>query len=266
MKRYLITLAALLTLFAFAAVVPAADDSKNVTIRFHGQSFFEIISTKGTRIVTDPHAIDAFGRKSVKADLVLCSHLHDDHTQLGVIENLAKDKVKVLNGLKKSGKTEEWNIIDEKFKDVRVQSVACYHDNESGLKRGKNSIFVIEMDGLRIVHLGDLGHTLNNEQLKKIGTVDVLLIPVGGIYTLNGSDAKDVVEQLKPRRLIIPMHFGFTESDPLLTVKEFLEDQKEGTVSKYTTNELTIDPTSKPPQNPRIAVLYYEKAKAEKDK
>jgi L-ascorbate metabolism protein UlaG (beta-lactamase superfamily) len=259
MIRCLTTLAALLT---FAAAAPAADP--NITIRYHGQSFFEIISTRGTRIVTDPHAMAEYGRKRVAADLVLLSHFHDDHTQLGVIENAKQ--AKVLAGLKRMGKDrpDDWNLIDETFKDVRVRTVGCYHDNVSGMRRGKNAIFVIEVDGLHIVHLGDLGHVLNDTQVKKIGPVDVLLIPVGGIYTINGSEAREVVEQLKPRHYIIPMHFGFSDADKLLTTREFLEDQKEGTVRKYDTNELTIDPKAKPPQNPRIAVLYFEKKGAEK--
>src|SRR5437660_12646068 len=88
-------LTALVAALALAAGASAAD--KKLTIRWHGQSFFEITSSQGTRIVTDPHAIEQFGRQSVKADLVLCSHLHPDHTRLEVIEN--KDR-KVLHGVK----------------------------------------------------------------------------------------------------------------------------------------------------------------------
>jgi L-ascorbate metabolism protein UlaG (beta-lactamase superfamily) len=261
MIHRLTALAALIALVPLTRTTAAAD--KNVTIRYHGQSFFEIISTQGTRIVLDPHAMPEFGgRKVVSADLVLMSHLHDDHTQTGVIENLKQ--AKVINGVKKGDKNrpDDWNLVDDKVKDVHFRDVGCYHDGMSGMKRGKNSIWVIEVDGLRIVHLGDLGHVLNEAQVKKIGPVDVLLIPVGGIYTINGSDAKEVVEQLKPRHLIIPMHFGFTEGDKLLTTREFLEDQKEGTVRKYDTNELTLDPKARPPQNPRIAVLNFEKKSA----
>jgi L-ascorbate metabolism protein UlaG (beta-lactamase superfamily) len=256
----LTSLAALAVLVPLTAAPAAAD--KNVTIRYHGQSFFEIISTQGTRIVLDPHAMPEYGRKTVSADLVLMSHFHDDHTQLGVVENAKQ--AKLINGLKKGGKDrpDDWNLVEEKFKDVHIHNVGCYHDGVSGMKRGKNSIWVLEVDGLRIVHLGDLGHVLNETQIKKIGQVDVLLIPVGGIYTINGSDAKEVVEQLKPRHLIIPMHFGFSDADKLLTTREFLEDQKEGTVRRYDTNELALDPKARPPQNPRIAVLNFEKKSA----
>jgi L-ascorbate metabolism protein UlaG (beta-lactamase superfamily) len=264
MTRRLPPLAALTGLIVFAAVTPAAD-GKNVVIRYHGQSFFEIISTKGTRIVLDPHAIPEYGRNIVSADLVLMSHFHDDHTQIGVVENAKQ--AKIINGLKKEGKNkDDWNLVDEQFKDVHIRTVGCYHDGVSGMKRGKNAIWALDVDGLHIVHLGDLGHVLSETQVKKIGPVDVLLIPVGGIYTINGSDAKEVVEQLKPRHYVIPMHFGFSDADKLLTPREFLEDQKEGTVRRYDTNELTLDPKAKAPQYPRIAVLYFEKKSAEKDK
>src|SRR5690242_138789 len=84
-------LTALFAVLAVAAGAGAAD--KKVTIRWHGQSFFEIISSAGTAVVTDPHAIDAFGRQSVKADVILCSHLHNDHTRIDVIEDRSKTKV-----------------------------------------------------------------------------------------------------------------------------------------------------------------------------
>src|SRR5689334_19191270 len=87
-------LTALLAALALAAGAGAAD--KKLTLRWHGQSFFEIISSQGTRVVIDPHAIDQFGRQSVAADLVICSHLHNDHTRLEVVEG----KPKVLYGVK----------------------------------------------------------------------------------------------------------------------------------------------------------------------
>src|SRR5262249_59779012 len=89
-------LPAVFAALALAAGAGAAD--KKLTIRWHGQSFFEIVTSKGTRVVTDPHAIEAFGRQKVEADLVVCSHLHPDHTRIDVVEN--KDKAKILYGVK----------------------------------------------------------------------------------------------------------------------------------------------------------------------
>ena len=162
--RHLGSLAAGLML---AAALSAADD-RPVVIRWHGQSFFEIVSPAGTRIVIDPHAIEAYGRKEVEADLILLSHLHSDHTQVGVVTNAAK--ARILPGLKEvkteNGRRDDWNPIDETFRDVKVRAVPTYHDTREGLERGKNTVFVLDIDGLRIVHLGDLGHTLTETQIK----------------------------------------------------------------------------------------------------
>ncbi len=250
MLRYLTALVAAL---ALAAGAGAAD--KKLTIRWHGQSFFEIITSDGTRIVTDPHAIEAYGRQSVKADLVLCSHLHSDHTRLDVIEG----KPEVLYGVKEDKSTAmrfSWTNFDKKFKNVHVYSVGTYHDDEQGLKRGLNSVLVIEADDFRIVHLGDLGHKLSKEQLKSIGKVDVLMVPVGGIYTLNGSEAKEVVDQLKPRFAVIPMHYGIKGTyEDLLTADEFLEDQTN--VRKERPVEYTLEVGAKPPEKPEIVLLRW---------
>lgn len=263
MKR---TLAALAVFLLAAAAGTAADKAdKPITIRWHGQSFFEVISPEGVRIVLDPHAIENYGRISVQADLILLSHFHNDHTQVNVVENVKK--AKILTGLKEEkneGRRVDWNPIDEKVKDVRVRTVGTYHDNVSGMERGKNAVFVLEIAGIKIVHLGDLGHSLTPEQLRRIGTVDVLMIPVGGVYTLNGLDAKTVVEQLKPRRYVIPMHYGTEVYSDLLPADAFLEDQKEGTIRKYTTNELTVDPKESVPKDPQIAVLRWADKKDEK--
>lgn len=264
MVRYIPALAVLL----IGAGIALADNNK-VVIRWHGQSMFEIISTKGTRIVTDPHAIDAYGRPQVQADLVLMSHLHVDHTATDAVTNIKQ--AKQINALKKDENGRDtWNIIDVRFKDVRIQTVGTFHDDMAGTQRGKNGVFVLDVDGLRIVHLGDLGHLLRGEQLRKIRKVDdkpreqhpidVLMIPVGGVYTLNGLDAQKVVEQLKPARFIIPMHYGTRVYTDLLDLTYFLDDQKMGKVERLPrSNEITIDPSSKPPGQPIIAILNWEK-------
>lgn len=250
MTRYLIAMFVVL-----AHLNVAAAQGKKPLLRWHGQSFFVLETTQGTRIAFDPHAIEAYGRITAKADLVLVSHLHNDHTQVDAIDN---PKKKVIHGLQASARRVEWNAIDEKFKDVRIRSVGTYHDNMQGLDKGKNTVFIVEADGLRFVHLGDLGHALTDMQVKQIGPVDVLMIPVGGVYTLNGSEAKKVVEQLKPRLYVVPMHFGTKEFDDLLPVTEFLEDQPKESVKLFPrTNTLTVDADLGPPR-PLIAVLNWK--------
>jgi len=257
----LLTTFVLTVCLAMLASVKAAEDSRPITIRYHGQSFFEIVSSKGTRIVIDPHAIEAYGRKVVRADLVLMSHFHDDHTQTSVVENFKT--AKAINGLKEEkGEVRriEWNIVNEKFKDVTVKSLGTYHDAMNGMQRGKNGVFILDVDGLHIVHLGDLAHTLSEAQIGRIGPVDVLMIPVGGVYTLNGLDAAKVVDQLKPKRLILPMHYGTLVYDYLLKPDTFLSEIAEknpGTIKKYTTNQLLIDPKAPVPEEPTVAVLHW---------
>jgi L-ascorbate metabolism protein UlaG (beta-lactamase superfamily) len=275
MIRRLTALAALLAVLALGAARAADDKDKGKTkadedtkgklvIRWHGQSFFEIISTKGTRIVLDPHAIEEFGRVTVQADLVLMSHLHDDHTQVGVISNIKK--AKQYNGLKVVDKRQEWNLVNDKFKDVKFYNIATFHDPLFGMKRGKNTIWVMEVDGLRIAHLGDLGHLLNATQLKKLGAVDVLMVPIGGIYTLNGLDAMKVVEQINPKRYVLPMHYGIDNESPLLTIKasQFLDELDKSRIKrldeKDPSNTLLIDPKEPAAKEWSVLVLDYKNA------
>jgi len=250
-------------LLTVGTVPSAFQDQKKppepVQISWHGQSFFTIKSSKGVVVVTDPHQITEYGRlQGLKADIVLMSHSHNDHTQIGVIENIRE--AKVLPGFKGSGKQADWNHVDETIKDVHIRSVPLYHDNTEGLKYGKNTAFVIEMDGWKIVHLGDLGHLLTPEQIKKIGPVDVLMIPVGGIYTINGSEAKQVVEQLKPKEYIFPMHCGTKIYKELLPVDEFLEDLERRRLAVSEDNVISLN---RDPQRPRPLVVqlnYWPKA------
>ena len=261
------------TSFLVIALITAsagAEDAKKVIIRWHGQSFFDIESSKGTVIATDPHALEAYGRQLVTADLVLISHLHLDHTQVGVIQRREKGpEPKVIFGLFKDGKNRgEWNRVDENFKDIHIRSVGVYHDNSSGLENGKNTVFIITVDGLNIVHLGDLGHELTDLQIKNIGPVDVPMIPIGGVYTLNGSEAKKVVAQLKPSKYILPMHYGTKIYDDLLPADEFLDGQNPENVKRYAlTNKLIVE-TNYKPKEPIIALLgWSEKGeKTDKDK
>jgi L-ascorbate metabolism protein UlaG (beta-lactamase superfamily) len=270
MRRSLFVLPLLLV---FAGAAPAGE----VKIAWHGQSMFEIITPKGTRIVLDPHNLEEYRDKAkpVKADLVLMSHFHTDHTRTEAIENIKE--AKQYNALKKtgpSGLVVEWNVVDEKFKDVRIQTVGTYHDSMSGLQRGLNGVWIIDVDGIRIVHLGDLGHQLNRTQLKKLGKVDVLMVPVGGVYTLNGIEAFKVCQQIKPTRYILPMHYGTPVYTDLLVLKYFTEECEEHKVPvvRFKIRQwLTIDTKAEAPKQPTVAVLHWsggaiEIKKREKDK
>jgi L-ascorbate metabolism protein UlaG (beta-lactamase superfamily) len=272
--------AALLACFFAVAATGAQDKkadpkqepaAKGVRITWHGQSFFEITSGKGTNIVLDPHMLQEYGKPvlPIKADAIFVSHLHNDHTQVQAVANVKDlaEKKKIFFGLSgNDNRKAEWNKIDVKIKDIHVRSIPSYHDDQQGLVNGKNTIFVLDVDGWKIAFLGDLGHQLTPAQLKQLGTIDVVMIPVGGVYALNGTDAKAVVEQIKPREYIVPMHYGTAVYDDLLTVNEFLDGQKKTHVVKAPSNNVVLNRNPDRPR-PTIVVLYWwPTVKREKDK
>jgi len=238
---------------------------KPIKVTWHGQSFFEIKTSKGTNVVMDPHLIPAYGRvQGLKANIVLMTHNHNDHTQVGALEN-AKDKdLKIISGLKGPGLRAEWNLIKEQVKDVKIRTLGLYHDTEQGLKFGRNTAFILEVDGWRIVNLGDLGHLLTPEQIKKIGPVDVLFLPIGGVYTLNGSEAKKVVDQLKPKEYIFPQHYGTKIYDDLLPADEFVESFPRANVTSSLDNSVTLNRDAQRPR-PLVVQLHYWPRGGKKD-
>jgi L-ascorbate metabolism protein UlaG (beta-lactamase superfamily) len=244
------------------------DKQKTMTIRWYGQSFFQVEDSAGHKFAFDPHAIPTFGRVPVKAEFVIVSHTHDDHAVIemidtGKLDPKTKEFVRiaasdVYRGVvePKPGK-QEWKTIDEKRGNIRIRNVATFHDTQNGLQRGKNSVFVVEVDGLVLCHLGDLGHELTDTQIKAIGKVDVLMIPIGGIYTINGEQAQAVMKQLNPRLFVLPMHYGVPGYDDLAGPEEFLDGLKN--VKKTPeTNELTF-PIDLKTDNPTVLMLGWKK-------
>lgn len=238
-----------------AAAKPAAeasqglnvdDESVPVAIRWWGQACVAIETFWGFTVVIDPFPATeqmGFPKPDLTADLVLATHEHFDHVGFDVV----KGKPVVVHGLKPD---KDWAEIDHYLdrkpneaevtwlpKDkagtpsshaVHVKSIHTFHDAESGAKRGKNAMFLIETDGVRILHCGDLGHTLSAERLAAIGSVDVLIIPVGGTYTIDPTQAIEVIKQIKPRRYVWPIHFKTSVSKiPLATLDAFLAKAKE---------------------------------------
>jgi L-ascorbate metabolism protein UlaG (beta-lactamase superfamily) len=266
MRQLLVVL--LFLLFCPLAPLLYSGEKTPLVVTWHGHSFFTVKSSKGTIVAFDPHAIQQYGRtEGLKADIILISHNHNDHTQIGVfegIEEALKNKtVRIITGLKGPSIKADWATIDEQIKDVHIRNIPTYHDGIEGMKYGKNSIFVVEIDGWKICHLGDLGHPLLPSQIKKIGPIDVLMVPVGGIYTLNGSEAREVVGQLKPKEYIFPMHYGTKVFDDLLPIREFLEDHEKTKVSRSDDNKIALN---RDPMRPRPLVVelhYWPKGKSE---
>lgn len=166
-------------------------------IYWYGQSCFKI-KGKSATVFIDPFDPDKFGLKLPKdtiCDLLLSTHSHPDHNNFSAISG---DPLKISGPgeYEKSG--------------ISVLGVGTYHDNTQGSERGRNTVFNLMIDGVNIVHLGDLGHTLNEEQVSEIDNVDILLIPVGGVYTIDGDMAAKVIAQLEPK-IVIPMHYKLPE-------------------------------------------------------
>lgn len=264
--------AALLAAALAAGTAPA--QGKTFTVTWYGQSFFTVTTPSGKVIAFDPHVMREFERKDpVKADFVCVSHPHNDHNRVeeGILDATDAKKVRVFQGLKvdKLGRPADWNKIDEKVKvgdaEYRFRTFGCYHDTVGGMKIGKNSAFVVEAEGLTFCHLGDIGHTLTEAEAKVIGKIDVLFVPIGGNYTVNGEGAKEIVEALKPRLDVYPMHFAVDgQPDTLIAPDEFLDGMK-NLKKLETTNERTI-PVGEKADEYRVVLLGWKKGEAKKDK
>ena len=163
-------------------------------ITYLGHSSFKI-KGKQASIVTDPYDSEMVGMKfpKVDADIVTISHHHADHDRGDGVSQVKK----IIDG------PGEYEISG-----VSIIGLTSFHDNKKGADRGKNTIYVIEMDNLRLLHLGDLGHVLSENQIKEIGDVDILFVPVGGFYTLDPQVAVEVLKQIGPS-IVIPMHYKF---------------------------------------------------------
>ncbi|MEA3463849.1 MAG: MBL fold metallo-hydrolase [Patescibacteria group bacterium] len=164
-------------------------------ITWLGHSCFKIqdkAGPDGVTVITDPFD-KSVGLKAPKceADIVTVSHDHYDHNNVSAIRGNPYV-------IKSAGEYE--------VKNVFIEGVESYHDDQQGAERGKNIIFRIDIDDMSVIHLGDLGHTLDAKQLDKLEGADILLAPVGGIYTIGAGKAVEVVSQIEPR-IVIPMHY-----------------------------------------------------------
>ena len=240
------------------AAVQAQDGEKQLKLRWYGQSYFQLETAGGKLIVFDPHSMPVFAPPRLSADVTLVSHPHDDHNQIEVLKEKGRDFQGVT--VSKDGKKTDWNVVDEKVGVIRVRTLGTFHDTMNGMQRGKNSVWIVEVDSLSFVHLGDLGHELSEAQIKAIGKVDVLMVPVGGIYTINGEQAQTVVAKLKPRLYVLPMHYGVPGYDDIQGPGEFLDGYKTTMKDMTTTNELVIPADMKAPDAPVVVQLSWKKA------
>jgi L-ascorbate metabolism protein UlaG (beta-lactamase superfamily) len=214
-------------------------------IKWYGHAAFLITSDQGTKIIVDPYEPGAFGGQlsygkiEDQVDIVITSHDHADH-------NYTKDLPGTPQIVKGSG--------SKTVKGVLIKGIATYHDPSKGSERGANTIFTFKVDNMQLCHLGDLGHLLSDKELTEIGSVDILLTPVGGFFTIDPKEATRVAEQIKPK-ILIPMHFktgkcGF----PIAPVEDFLKGKTK--IKRPKANEATFDKASLP-QQMEIVVLEH---------
>lgn len=160
-------------------------------IQWLGHSCFAITLSDGRTIITDPHEGIGYPPLNRSADIVTVSHQHFDHNAVGAVSG--SPEIVQSEGAHSLG-------------GVAITGVPSFHDGQGGSQRGENLIFIIEVEGLRVCHLGDLGHVPGSMQIGAIGRVDVLMVPVGGLYTIDAAQAAEVVRQIGPK-YILPMHY-----------------------------------------------------------
>ncbi|MFQ5693445.1 MAG: MBL fold metallo-hydrolase [Nitrospinota bacterium] len=230
------------------AASPVAAAGK-ATLKWYGHAFFLLTSPQGVRVAMDPFGKIGYPMPDVEADVVTLSHGHPDHNNPGAV----KGRPTVLRGLKAGNR--DWNTISFRRKDVRISTVRGYHDESKGSQRGLNAIFLIEAGGLRVAHLSDIGQVPSDETLRAMGRVDVLIVPVGGYYSIDGRQAREIVSRLKPK-IAIPSHYktAATASWPISDEKAFLEGQPR--VKRLGTSTVTLDPDALPDRT-EVWVLTY---------
>ena len=201
-------------------------------IKWLGHASFLITSDAGIKIITDPYVAGGglrYGEIEEPADIVTVSHGHGDHNNVTAVRgNPAVVK----------------EVAPIEIKGIKFNGIPTYHDSAGGKERGNNIIFCFEVDGMRVCHLGDLGHQLGDKEVAELGKVDILLIPVGGFFTIDASVATGVCSKLTPR-VIIPMHYKNDRCVfPIAGVDEFL--QGKAGVSRLDASEVEFKPGELP--------------------
>ena len=197
-------------------------------ITWLGLSCFRIRGSQAV-IVTDPFPPGTgytLGKQT--ADIVTVSHQHPSHSH-------------------DAGVTNEHRLVkgpgEYEISGVLILGIGAYHDSVKGQTRGKNTIYLMEIDGMNVLHLGDIGHILSDEQVEEIGNVDILLVPVGGVNTINAAMAAEVIRKLEPK-VVIPMHYKTEKSGrDLEPVENFLKEMGQGQIEprpKFTVSKSNL--------------------------
>lgn len=215
-----------------------------MNVRWLGHSSFLLTESTGTTVVTDPyHPYVGIDFPDVGADLVTISHTHDDHNN----GESVKGNPVILN-----------EIVACEIKGIHVSSVSSMHDEEQGELRGDNIIFKFRIDGINVCHMGDIGEECSPELVDAIGPVNVLLIPVGGNYTIDAEKAKEYVDRLMPD-IVIPMHYRTKGVDiDIDKVDAFLKEFDEDVIEYLDTDNFDITRSQLDDEYTRVIVPKLE--------
>jgi L-ascorbate metabolism protein UlaG (beta-lactamase superfamily) len=201
-----------------------------------GQSCFRLRG-RGAAVVTDPYPPALGPRLRLEADVVTVSHDHEHHNHVQAVKSAY-----VIDG------PGEYEVAG-----VTVIGLPTFHDREQGSEHGRNTVYVIEVDEVRVCHLGDLGHSLADGALEALGAVDVLLVPVGGGRALDAALAAEVVRQVEPR-YVVPMHYGHPAiRQELAPVDRFLQEM--GVAEAEPQPRLSVQASSTAESETRVVVL-----------
>jgi len=214
-------------------------------ITYLGHSSFRLKGKQGI-VVTDPfEKMVGFSYPATTADIVTSSHAHPDHNNVGAVKpTSSREKPFIITTAGEYG-----------ISGISVFGYQSFHDDQSGKERGSNIVYTIIVDGVTIVHLGDLGHTLSDAFIENLGTVDVLLCPVGGKYTIDSKVAVDIIQEVEPS-FIIPMHYKTDAHDEktfgeLQTLADF---EKAFGVTSEPVKSLTVNSGTMPEQTTLVVL------------
>ena len=213
-------------------------------IKWFGHSCFLLTAGDGAKLLMDPFKSDShlsYKQVGEKADIVTVSHEHADHNCTGALPG----RPEVVKG-----------SVEKTVKGIKVRGISVSHDEEAGKKLGGNTVFCAVIDDINVCHLGDLGHRLLEDQLGALGKVDVLLVPVGGVFTIDVETANAVCADIKPR-IAIPMHYKTDRCQFLQwSAEDFAGGKK--TVKRLGGSELEITRAGLPAEFEVVLLRYAD--------
>ena len=219
---------------------------KEVTIDYFGHACFLITTPCNVKILMDPVEFKGYHLpEGIEPDIVTVSHNHPDHNRTDVVAGVPA----ILLGCSTDNRTV--NPIDTTINKVHIYTVSADHDPGG---HGINAIFLLEFDGIKVAHLGDLGTTLSENQIEAMGLVDILMIPVGGQFTISGTEADEVIRQLNVRYLVFPMHYKTDAFNLPFSAEDFIAGKEN--CRRISGNKFILD-LSNLPLKREIIVMDY---------